>query len=247
MNAAPENIERSGLGVTHGTWPAVKKDISGHLEAFSPLHVITLTPEMCIRARNDAKFREIIGHAGMVVPDGVGVVWGQRKLTGMEVEKIPGIDLATWCLEETNRIRGKVYLLGAKPDVVEKTASVLASKYPDLVIAGYHDGYFGSDEEKLIVQAISVANPHILLVAMGYPAQERFISNNIDSINCSVAIGIGGSFDVWSGYVKRAPAFFRKTGSEWLYRIFSQPRERLRRFPELVKFVFMVLNRKAIF
>ncbi|MCX6645836.1 MAG: WecB/TagA/CpsF family glycosyltransferase [bacterium] len=236
----PEHI---GLGVTHHLWKDAQTAILECFVSRTQCQVITLTPEMCVRAESDKEFSNIIKNAAIVVADGVGVVWGESKLTGKRVDKIPGIDLASWTIEEVEKIRGRIYLLGSKRDVVEKGADFIGKKYPDLASIGYRDGYFRDDEEALVVNEIASLEPHLLLVGMGSPKQDYFIANNITKLKCNVAIGVGGSFDIWSGTVKRAPTFFRKTGTEWLYRTLAQPTSRIGRIPELWKFTGLVLGK----
>lgn len=179
----------------------------------------------------------------MVVCDGVGVAWGQSRLTGERPEKIPGIDLAEWALGEVDRIAGRVYLLGSTDEAVRASAERLGNEYPRLTVAGFHHGYFDQSREEEIVKEIATANPHLLLVGMGSPKQEIFIFCHLNDLRCAVAMGIGGSFDVWSGNIRRAPAFFRSTGTEWLYRTLSQPGARLKRLPMMTRFIGLVLNK----
>ena len=232
---------KPGLGITHPTRKSAREAIRQHFASFIPLHVVTLAPEMCVRACDDSEFSRIIDNAGMVVADGVGVAWGEGKLTGVKPEKVPGIELATWTLEEVDRIAGRVYLLGSKPEVVEKAAERLSGDYPRLTIAGFRDGYFNEDDEAGIVEEIADRNPHLLLVGTGSPKQEFFIAKHLTDLKCAVAIGIGGSFDVWSGMVNRAPGFFQKTGTEWLYRTLSQPGDRLKRIPVLWRYMMLII------
>ena len=233
---------KSGLGVTHPTWQQAKDALRIHLASFIPAQVVTLTPEMCVRARDNEDFGRIIADAAIVVCDGVGVAWGENRLTGERPEKIPGIDLADWALEEVDRIAGRVFLLGATDETVKVAVEKIENEYPRLKVAGFHDGYFDESEKEGIVKAIAEANPHLVLVGMGSPKQEIFISCHLNDLRCGIAMGIGGSFDVWSGNTRRAPGFFRATGTEWLYRTISQPGARLRRLPVLLRFIGMVLN-----
>jgi N-acetylglucosaminyldiphosphoundecaprenol N-acetyl-beta-D-mannosaminyltransferase len=242
MNNADKSETRPGLGVSHRSWTQARDALRTHFASFIPVQVVTLTPQMCVRAREDEEFRRIIENARIVIADGISVVWGENRLTGNKPDRIPGTDLATWALAEVDRIAGKLYLLGAKPDVVEKAAREISLDYPRLTLSGFHHGYFTPEEEKNIVTEIAKTGPHLLLVGMGSPRQECFIREHLDDLGCAVAMGVGGSFDIWSGTVRRAPEFFRKTGMEWLYRTVSQPGDRLKRIPTLLRFVRMVLN-----
>ncbi len=242
MDQAPPDRQIRGLGVTHTSWQMAKDALRTHFASFVPAQVVTLTPEMCVRAQKDREFRSVLETARIVVSDGVGVSWGEGHLTGTKPEKVPGIDLSRWALEEVDRIAGRVWLIGSKQHVIEKTAERIGLDYPRLTLSGYHDGYFSEDHEPELVKSVAETNPHLVLVGMGSPKQEFFIEKNLNDLKCAVAIGVGGTFDVLSGSIRRAPDFFRATGTEWLYRIVTQPGERLGRLPELMRFVFMVLN-----
>jgi N-acetylglucosaminyldiphosphoundecaprenol N-acetyl-beta-D-mannosaminyltransferase len=214
------------------------------LSAFIPVQVVTLTPEMCIRVIEDEAFGSIVQNAGIVVADGVGVVWGEGVLKGKRPEKIPGIELAQWALGEVDRLAGRVFLLGARPECAEKAAEAISRDFPRLTVSGWQDGYFDPSEESGIAERIASTQPHLVLVAMGSPKQESFIAGHLFDLKCAVAIGVGGAFDVWSGAVRRAPTVFRLTGTEWLFRTLTQPRARLNRIGLLARFVVMVLKRR---
>jgi N-acetylglucosaminyldiphosphoundecaprenol N-acetyl-beta-D-mannosaminyltransferase len=245
VNGKDSIFSTLSLGVKNPTWDSAKDAIRSNLNLFKPTQVVTLTPEMCLLADRDPEFRDIIKNANVVVADGVGVVWGEGHLTGKKPEKIPGIDLATWAIEETSKINGRVFLLGAKEEIVKSAVENLINKFPGLNISGWHNGYFESADENKIADEIAIVQPHLLLVGMGSPRQEFFITHHLHDLNCAVAIGVGGSFDVWSGAVKRAPEFFRITGTEWLYRTFLQPRARFHRLGQLWMFVLSVLKKKV--
>jgi N-acetylglucosaminyldiphosphoundecaprenol N-acetyl-beta-D-mannosaminyltransferase len=236
--------DKTGLGVTHHLWKDAQTAILHCFESRSQCQVITLTPEMCVRSETDKEFSVVLSGAAIVVADGVGVVWGESKLSGKHTEKIPGIDLASWAISEVEKLHGRIYFLGSRRDVVEKAKDFISLKYPGLGSIGYRDGYFRDDEEVLVVNEIASFEPHLLLVGMGSPKQEYLIARNLQNLKCNLAIGVGGSFDVWSGTVRRAPSFFRKTGTEWMYRTLTQPGSRIKRIPELWKFTGLVLAGK---
>ena len=246
MDPSREPIPGDGLGVTHRTWENARDALRAHLVSFVPAQVITLTPEMCVRTSEDAGFRAIVERAAVVVADGVGVVWGEARLTGRHTERIPGIDLANWALEEVDRMAGRVYLLGGRSERVERAAERLSRAFPRVTLAGWRDGYFRAEEEAEVVAAIAETTPHLVLVGMGSPRQERFISSYLHELRCAVAMGVGGAIDVWSGAVRRAPALFRATGTEWMYRTLTEPGARLRRLPTLWRYVSLVLRKRRL-
>jgi N-acetylglucosaminyldiphosphoundecaprenol N-acetyl-beta-D-mannosaminyltransferase len=239
-----ENNVRNGLGVTHYTWQSATDAIRLDMKSMTPTHVVTLTPEMCVRADSDPEFNNIIKDARLVVADGVGVVWGEGRRSGSRPEKIPGIELAEWSLDELNRNSGRVYLLGSKESVISPAAEYVRKNYPHVKVVGCHNGYFKPEEKSRIVSEIAGSNPNLVLVGLGSPKQEIFISKNLTVMNCGVAIGVGGTLDVFAGNVKRAPGFFRKTGTEWVYRTLSEPKKRIGRLPDLFKFIGLVLSKR---
>ena len=134
-----------------------------------------------------------------------------------------------------------VYFFGGAPGVAQKAAEMMEIKYPGLKIVGVHNGYFDEKEERKIIADIKRVQPSLLLVGLGSPKQEKWIYNNLRLTGAKVAIGIGGSFDVMSGNLKRAPKIFCKLGLEWFYRLITQP-TRFKRMLKLPKFVVTVLK-----
>ena len=209
------------------------------IESGEKTYVVTPNPEIVWMARRDDALRSIINGAGMVLPDGVGITLGARILgTPLRRGRIPGIDFASAMIGELAQFGGSIFLFGAKPGVAEAAGQKLGEKYPGLIIAGACDGYF--TESAPIVDFINSAKPDVVLVCLGSPKQELWIAENIESLNAKLYVGLGGSLDVFAGKVKRAPAFFRKLGLEWLYRLFREPR-RIKRMIKLPIFVFAVI------
>jgi len=210
------------------------------------LHVITLNPEMVVTAQRDQDFATIVNRAGLVVPDGVGVVWGAQKLGYPSIQKVPGIELVEQILALATcagERKLRVYLLGAKLDVVEDARRRAELRYPGVVFCGAHHGYFTAEDSETIVAQVNAAEPDLLLVGLGSPRQEYWIAEHAKQLNCRAAIGIGGVFDVWAGRVERAPLFLRRLGLEWLYRLVKQP-SRLPRMMALPRFVILVYRRR---
>lgn len=179
-------------------------------------------------ARRDKGAAALLNTADLSLPDGIGVVLVSR-FTGRPIsERVAGIDFGYALMQRIARTGGSVFLLGAKPGVAEKAGNHLARKIPGLVIAGTAHGYFGPDEEPAILARIAAARPTVLFVCMGFPRQERWIVSHTDELSAAgvrVAAGLGGSLDVWSGNVKRAPLLFQRLGLEWLWRIARRKRD----------------------
>lgn len=203
--------------------------------------VITINPEMITCALKNPDFAGIINSAELVIPDSAGVQLG-LKILGAEVRRIPGVEFGKSLLVHAAKTGKKTALIGAKPEVIEKAVQNLKAELPDLNIVYRHDGYFTNDEE--IQNDIVNAAPDIVLAALGSPKQEFFISELKKKLPHSVMIGLGGSFDVWAGVVKRAPEFYQKTGLEWFYRTVMQPQRLKRIFPALPLFVLRIIKER---
>ena len=203
--------------------------------------VITINPEMFQTADRDYYFANIVREAEMVIPDGVGIKIG-LKLTGKNVARIPGIDFAKKLLKEAALSNIPVAIIGSKEEVITKAIENLQNEISGLNIIYYHNGYFDNDEE--IYSELRNHSPKLILIAMGSPRQEKFIYEAKKKLNPALMVGIGGSLDVWSGYVKRAPKIYQILGLEWLYRTVTQPSRFKRIFPTLPLFLIRVLNYK---
>lgn len=203
--------------------------------------VITINPEMFQTADNDSSFANIVREAEMVIPDGIGIKIG-LKLTGKNVVRIPGIDFAKKLLKEAALSNIPVAIIGSKEEVITKAIENLQNEISGLNIVYYHNGYFDNDEE--IYSELKNHSPKLILIAMGSPRQEKFIYEAKKKLNPALMVGIGGSLDVWSGYVKRAPKIYQVLGLEWLYRTITQPSRFKRIFPTLPLFLIKVLNYK---
>lgn len=203
--------------------------------------VITINPEMFQTADNDSSFANIVREAEMVIPDGIGIKIG-LKLTGKNVARIPGIDFAKKLLKEAALSNIPVAIIGSKEEVITKAIENLQNEISGLNIVYYHNGYFDNDEE--IYSELKNHSPKLILIAMGSPRQEKFIYEAKKKLNPALMVGIGGSLDVWSGYVKRAPKIYQVLGLEWLYRTITQPSRFKRIFPTLPLFLIKVLNYK---
>lgn len=203
--------------------------------------VITINPEMFQTADNDSSFANIVREAEMVIPDGIGIKIG-LKLTGKNVARIPGIDFAKKLLKEAALSNIPVAIIGSKEEVITKAIENLQNEISGLNIVYYHNGYFDNDEE--IYSELKNHSPKLILIAMGSPRQEKFIYEAKKKLNPALMVGIGGSLDVWSGFVKRAPKIYQVLGLEWLYRTITQPSRFKRIFPTLPLFLIRVLNYK---
>ena len=203
--------------------------------------VVTINPEMFEYANKDNDFANIVKEAEMVIPDGIGVKIA-LQINGKSVARIPGIDFTKKILKETAVNSIPVAIIGAKEEIIQKATENLQKEINGLNIVYYHNGYFNNNEE--IYQELAQKSPKLVLVAMGSPKQEEFIYNAKKVLKPCLMIGIGGSLDVWSGNIKRAPKIFQILGLEWLYRTITQPARIKRIFPTLPLFIIKAINYK---
>ncbi len=206
--------------------------------------IVTPNAEIVEKASKTPQLRRIINEeAAIVTPDGVGLIYAS-KLKGDPIqEKVAGIDFAHSAIELCAQLGRSVYLLGSKPGVAEAAAANLEKEIPGLKIAGFRDGYFLEDEEPSIVAEINESGADFLCVALGSPKQEYFVIKHRDALKVKAAAGLGGSLDIWSGQLNRAPQFYIDHGLEWLYRMIQEPK-RLKRLPALPIFLIKAAIRR---
>lgn len=212
------------------------------IETHRPAQVVTLNAEMAMLGLADPAFRTVVENAGLVVPDGAGVVWALRR-GGQPVGRLPGIELTQALLGLAESEGWGVYVLGASPEVNAGAVAEIVRRHPRLRLVGARDGYFTAETEDVILSSIRSAAPDILLVALGVPRQEHWIAQHQGALGVSVAIGVGGSLDVLAGKVQRAPVLMQRLNLEWLYRLLKEP-WRWRRMMALPRFVGAVLKER---
>lgn len=202
--------------------------------------VVTANPEIVLSANHDPNYQQIINHADYVTADGIGIVKGAKILGTPLAERVTGFDTMLALLQYADQNQKKVYFLGGKPVVITALRNVIKEKYPHIVIAGMHNGYF--NDEKPIVNEIQRVQPDFVFVALGFPKQDFFIAH-YRSISNSIWMGVGGSFDVLTGNVKRASEFWINHHIEWLYRLIQEP-TRFKRMLALPRYLICVYKQK---
>lgn len=198
--------------------------------------IVTPNSEILERATKNPKLADIIKSADMVIPDGIGLVYASKFLGSPLKERVTGIDFLSRAFALLSERKGSVFLLGGKPaddevgaiteglkSVAEEAGENIAKAFPGLKVAGCQHGYFKAQDQEEILKTINSSGADFLCVALGSPKQEEFMSEYKDRLVPKVAIGVGGSLDVWAGRVKRAPEFYQKYGLEWLYRAVKEP------------------------
>ena len=201
--------------------------------------IVTLNAEMTMAARADAGLGAAIAAADLVIPDGAGVVWALAR-QGIRVRRSPGIELARQLLEYGARHRWRVALVGASPQVMELLRQRLLAEIPGLDLAFTIHGYQDPELWPGLEQQLCAARPDLVLVALGVPRQETWIQR-LHQGQPGLWMGVGGSFDVWSGTKERAPAWMGRLQIEWLYRLIQEP-SRWRRMLALPAFAWAVLR-----
>ena len=204
------------------------------------MNIVTINPEMIQLGKVNDLFGRVINEADLVIPDGVGIKLA-LKIKGINQENIPGIEFAKRLIGICDLEGFSIGLLGAKEEVVQRAAKNLRSEFKNLNITYIRNGYFSEQEENIIEQELKEISPKVVFVALGAPKQELLISKLKINMPETIFIGVGGSFDVWSGMIKRAPLMWQKLGLEWLYRTIKEPSRFKRIFPTLPMFVIRVI------
>ena len=202
--------------------------------------VVTINPEMIVLAEKNSDFAKVLKNAELVIPDGVGIKIA-LKINGINQEQIPGIEFSKDVISMCAKKGYSIALVGAKEEILVKACDNLIKEHSGLNISYKHNGFFDEKKEVEIINEISNLRPKLVLVALGAPKQEIFINKLKKQLSDAVYIGVGGSFDVWSGEVQRAPVVYRKLGCEWLYRVLMQPSRFKRIFPTLPLFLIKVI------
>lgn len=211
-----------------------------YLKENKGLHIVTINPEMVALGNKNDDFGRILNEADLTIPDGVGIKLA-LKIKGINQEIIPGVEFSKKLISLCNLEGYTIGLLGAKEEVVQKAAQKLREEFENINITYVRNGYFNEEQEDIIKEEVKAISPRVLFVALGAPKQEFLISKLKKEMPETIFIGVGGSFDVWSGMVKRAPEIYQKLGLEWLYRTVKEPSRFKRIFPALPLFLIQVI------
>lgn len=230
-----------GVDVSPLDYEGIIADLRSRMEAGLQSTIIAVNPEKVMAAEKNEELRQLINSSTYQIPDGVGILLASKMKGGKIASRVTGVDMMDRLIRFAAEENHKVFLYGAKEEVVTMAKQKLEEKYPGLNISGYENGY-EKDNDK-IINKINASGAELLFVAMGSPKQELWIRENMGKLNVKVFQGVGGSFDVFSGKVQRAPLFFRKLGIEWLYRLSKEPK-RFKRQLALPKFLLRILGAK---
>lgn len=224
-----------------------KKEIKNALRGEGQMRLFTPNPDIILKAQKNNALRKALNSGALLLPDGIGIVIASRLLGAPLPQRITGIDMGEFIISYAAESELSIFLLGGKPGVAEAAERELRKKYPRLNICGTHHGYFekSGSENDTVVEKIRSRSPDILFVCFGCPAQELWISENAARLqSVKLLAGLGGSLDVWSGKVRRAPRFVQICGFEWLWRMIREPK-RLRGFLNIPIFMEKILLQRS--
>ena len=222
-----------------GTKSEFLKEIEEKLVNDKKAFIVTANPETFMKANQNEEFDKILkADETTIIADGIGVVKGAKILNIDIKERIPGVEVSYALLDFANKYNKSLYLLGASEEVIELVVEKVKKEYPNINLVGYKDGYV-QDKDRVFEEILNIS-PDIVLVALGVPAQELLIGKHYDKFKKGIFVGVGGTFDVISGKVKRAPQIFIKLNLEWLYRIAGDKTRMKRFYDSNVKFIFKI-------
>lgn len=240
----PQRVSVLGVPVDAVDMPQAVRAVEHMLRGNRAQAVIAVNPEKVIKAQADDALLRRLHSAGLLIPDGIGVVAAARLLGLARMRRVPGSELMPELCALAARRGVPVFLYGASPEVNAKAGAVLRARYPGLRIAGSQHGYVEDAQQQAVVEQINASGAEILFVALGSPKQEMWMERYLPQLRVKVCQGVGGTFDVLAGRVRRAPWLWRRLHLEWLYRLLSQPK-RLLRQTALPQFAFQVLRKWA--
>jgi N-acetylglucosaminyldiphosphoundecaprenol N-acetyl-beta-D-mannosaminyltransferase len=209
------------------------------VESGVPAQHVVVNAAKVVLMHSDVRLRSIIDGCALVNADGTSIVWASRLLGKPLPERVTGIDLFMEIIQRAAGSGHRCYFLGARDDVLEEMLSRFRERFPDLVVAGHRDGYWEDDGE--VIAAVRATSPDFLFLAIPSPHKEFWLAEHLDELGVPFVVGVGGSFDVLAGKVRRAPVWLQRLGCEWLYRLLQEPGRMWKRY--LVgntKFVMLV-------
>ncbi len=232
-----KNFSLLGVPLSLLSKASIKLKLENFLRGSKFNHLATVNPEFLVEAHKNKGFKKLLNHTSLNVCDGFGIYFWIKILYNKKITRITGVSLAEQLCAMAAEKQQSVYFLGGF-NVADKAAALMKKKYPTLIIAGSEDG-----DPKISSEKLKKAQPDIVLVAFGSPAQEFWIDKfKVDLENTKIAVGIGGTFDFWTGKTTRAPKAFRNVGLEWMWRLFTQPKRAKRIYNAVVVFSILVIK-----
>jgi N-acetylglucosaminyldiphosphoundecaprenol N-acetyl-beta-D-mannosaminyltransferase len=210
-----------GVDVSTDNYDALTAKLLKRIDNREKAFIVAINPEKIIKAQEDPSLMELLNSADFQIPDGIGVILASKFKGGQIRERVTGIDMMLKLCETGAKHQKRIFLYGGKPGRADEAKVKLEEMYPGIQIAGTLHGY--EKDQQIVRETINQSQADIIFVAMGSPAQENWIIANKDTLHPCVYQGVGGSFDVISGKIERAPEAFQKLGLEWLYRLMKEP------------------------
>ena len=242
-----KRISLFNLPVDRLTMEETINRIDNSISKNKPIHHVVVNAAKIVNAQRDSELMESIINCDLINADGQAVVWASQILKNPLPERVAGIDLMEELIKLSAKRNYRIFFLGAKEKVIKRVVDKYATLYGDRIIAGYRNGYFTSEEEESVAFEIAESKADILFVAISSPKKEIFLNKYKTLIQAPFIMGVGGSFDVVSGLVKRAPKWMQRAGLEWLFRIWQEPRRMWKRYLYTnTIFIYLILKEKLI-
>jgi N-acetylglucosaminyldiphosphoundecaprenol N-acetyl-beta-D-mannosaminyltransferase len=219
-----------GCQIDNLTMEETLQTVEGFIKSGQPHQHVVVNVDKLVKASRDPELRRIINECALINVDGMPVVWASRLLGKPLKERVAGVDLFESLMKRSADKGWRVYLLGAREEVVSGVKQAYEKKYPGLVVAGYRNGYWKPEEEAGVVAQVTAAKADLLFVAISSPKKEHFLGRYQAEMKIPFAMGVGGTFDVAVGRVKRAPVWMQNAGLEWFYRFLQEPRRMFKRY-----------------
>jgi N-acetylglucosaminyldiphosphoundecaprenol N-acetyl-beta-D-mannosaminyltransferase len=239
-------IDMMGCRIDNLSMEETLQRIDGFIKDGRPQQHVVVNVDKLVKASRDVELRRIINDCALVNADGMPVVWASRLLGKGLKERVAGIDLYEALMRRSAELGWRVFLLGAREEVVSAVKVIYERKYPGLIVAGYRNGYWKPEEEPRVVEQIRASRPDLLFVAISSPKKEQFLGRYQAEMMVPFAMGVGGTFDVAAGKIKRAPLWMQKSGLEWFYRFLQEPRRMFKRyFVDDIAFLWLLIREGA--
>ena len=240
-----ERIQILGITIDPLTMKETVDAVEQYVLKKHPLHLMGVNADKINQCHEDEKIKKIVNESGIINADGASVVLASKFLGAPVPERVAGIDLMQNLLELSNKKGYSVYFFGAKEEILQDMLKAFKQRYPDLDVVGYRNGYFSPEDEEKIQEDIKDRKPDFVFVGITSPKKEYIIQSFMDNGINAVFMGVGGSFDVLSGHIKRAPLWMQKLNLEWLFRVSNEPKRLFKRyFVGNISFIRKVLRAK---
>jgi N-acetylglucosaminyldiphosphoundecaprenol N-acetyl-beta-D-mannosaminyltransferase len=225
-----ERVHLMGCAIDNLTMGETIERVAGFIATGAPHQHVVVNVDKIVKAAKDPSLRKIINECALVNVDGMPVVWASRLLGKPLKERVAGVDLFEELMREGAARGWRIYLLGATHEVVTRVREVYVERYPSIKIVGWRDGYWHEGEDRTVAEAIGDVSPDLLFVAISSPKKEQFLGRYQEVMKVPFAMGVGGTFDVVTGKVRRAPRWMQMSGLEWFFRFLQEPRRMFKRY-----------------